>query len=300
MKKVAVLLSAYNGENYINEQIESICCQTYSPLRLYVRDDGSNQQFTAQLRALQHQYQFTLIEGENLGFVKSFMTLLETVDDADFYAFADQDDIWQAEKIERAVAWFEKEVEKGNGDKPALFHSAYDVMDEKGQVTDRFYFKNEDYDFRRSITENHYSGFAMVINRKLRDMMLKGNPVRIGYHDWWAAMIVQAFGTGYSDSEALAKHRTHGDNVTTFNTLTRLRWLGKSMAEESDIHRRAMEFQRCFGEELQKENKTVLDWFCYDKYHVGKALKKSFYPKRWRPQLSSEVVMRLLMLMGRI
>ena len=302
MIKVAILLSTYNGQDYIERQVHSIYRQSYQDFQLYIRDDGSSEEFVNQLREMKKQYGFTIIEGTNLGFVGSFMELLKEVDDAELYAFADQDDVWLPDKLQTTVEWFERRNSENKQfcQKPVLFHSAYDVINSNDEVVGHFYFPNEKYDFRRSITENHYSGFAMAINRTLREYMLKGNVDKIGYHDWWAAMIVQAFGVGYSDEKVTALHRAHGDNITTFNLKTRLQWLKKSLCEESELHKRAVEFERCFNDDLSLEDRKILQLFTIERYSFIYALKKAFHPKRWRPVMTSEVVMRLLMLLGRI
>lgn len=302
MAKVAILLSAYNGGRYIEEQLESIYHQTYKDFQLYIRDDGSEKEFVELLEKMKKKYGFVLYEGNNLGFVGSFMWLLRNVKDAEYYTFADQDDIWKEKKLEKAVEWFEEGLAGGviKEKRPVLFHSAYAVMDSNGTVIDHFWFPDEGYDFRRSVTENHYSGFSMMINRSLRRFMIAGNDSEIGYHDWWAAMIVQAFGTAHSSDEVLAVHRAHGDNITTFNIFTRFRWLHATWREESEIHKRALEFHKCFGRRLKKKDRILLELFCDERYNLDHALKKSFYPARWRPVLSSEIVVRLLMLFGRI
>ena len=140
----------------------------------------------------------------------------------------------------------------------------------------------------------------MVINESLREYMLKGDWNKIGYHDWWAAMIVQAFGKSWSDERVTALHRAHGDNVTTFNMKTRLQWLRKTLVEESELHKRAVEFKRCFEKELKDKDKEMIALFSKERYNIWYALKKFFYPKRWRPVLSSEIVMRMLMLVGKV
>ena len=302
MSKVAILLSSYNGEQYIKEQIESIYGQTCEDFHLFVRDDGSSDKSVEILRDLSRQYGFTLYEGENLGFVRSFMWLLRNVKDAEYYAFADPDDIWMANKLDIALGWFDKSLESGlvKANRPALFHSAYDVIDDNGNIIDHFFFPDKGYDFRRSITENHYSGFSMMINKPLRNLMIRGEDEKIGYHDWWASMIVHAFGVAHSDTEVTALHRAHGDNVTTFNLFTRIKWLMKSLKEESDIHRRSGEFARCFGDKLKAKDKKYLNMFLGTDYNFLNAIKKCFYPARWRPILSSEIIVRWLMLIGRI
>ena len=225
------------------------------------------------------------------------MELLAAVDDADLYAFSDQDDIWLETKLETAEQWFEKQ---DLGDSiPLLYHSAYDLVEEEKKVG-HFYFPDTGYDFRRSITENHFSGFSMVINRKMREMMLQGDCNQIGYHDWWAAMIAQAFGKSYSDAKTEAEHRVHGDNVTTFNIKTRLKWLKKNLCETSEIKKRSCEFERCFKNIMSDENIQTLTMFTQKKYSLRVSLKKAFYPKRWRPVIASEITVRLLMLLGRV
>ncbi len=297
MNKIAVLLSSYNGYKYIEEQIASISKQKNVDFMLYIRDDGSEKEFVELLCELQKKYDFKLLKGKNIGFLKSFMELLAAVDNADLYAFSDQDDIWLETKLETAEQWFEKQ---DLGDSiPLLYHSAYDLVEEEKKVG-HFYFPDTGYDFRRSITENHFSGFSMVINRKMREMMLQGDCNQIGYHDWWAAMIAQAFGKSYSDAKTEAEHRVHGDNVTTFNIKTRLKWLKKNLCETSEIKKRSCEFERCFKNIMSDENIQTLTMFTQKKYSLRVSLKKAFYPKRWRPVIASEITVRLLMLLGRV
>ena len=200
-------------------------------------------------------------------------------------------------KLETAEQWFEKQ---DLGDSiPLLYHSAYDLVEGEKKVG-HFYFPDTGYDFRRSITENHFSGFSMVINRKMREMMLQGDRDQIGYHDWWAAMIAQAFGKSFSDVKTEAEHRVHGDNVTTFNIKTRLKWLKKNLCETSEIKKRSCEFERCFKNMMSDKDIRTLAMFTQEKYSLRQSLKKAFYPKRWRPVISSEITIRLLMLLGRV
>ena len=93
-KKVKVLLSAYNGEKYIVEQVESILNQTYQNIELYIRDDGSKDNTLKVLKPYQDNPKVHIIQGENVGFIKSFLQLVELSGDADFYSYADQDDVW--------------------------------------------------------------------------------------------------------------------------------------------------------------------------------------------------------------
>jgi len=298
MYKIAILMSTYNGNDYIKEQIDSIYNQKYKNYELIIRDDGSEKDFRDELSELQKQYGFSLILGENVGFLQSFVELLRLDIDADLFAFADQDDIWLDDKLYRADKWFSKKM---NNDIPQLYHASYyEVESSSLERISCHYYCEKGYNFRRIITDNHYSGFSMVINRKLRDMMLTGDFRNIDFHDWWAGMITKAFGEVYYDKKVTALHRVHGKNVTTFNLKTRIKWVYKTLKEDSGIKKRTKEFERCFGDKLNKRDRYYLRLFTDDRYNLKHAYIKTVFPKRWRPAVSSEIVCRILMMIGRV
>ena len=93
--KVTILMSTYNGENFLAEQIESIQQQTYTDWTLLIRDDGSKDKTREIIKrfALEDD-RITFInpnKTENLGVIKSFFTLLK-YQESDYYLFSDQDD----------------------------------------------------------------------------------------------------------------------------------------------------------------------------------------------------------------
>ena len=111
MNNVAVLMSTYNGEKYLKEQIESIFKQEKVNIKLYIRDDGSTDNTMAIINELKMVYDIVVINNsiENMGPAKSFMKLVYNVEDTfDFYAFSDQDDIWENNKIISAIDMIKK------------------------------------------------------------------------------------------------------------------------------------------------------------------------------------------------
>ena len=103
---VVVLMSTYNGEKYIKEQIDSIFAQTYQGrITILIRDDGSSDatKETVQALAKSDLRDVVFIEGENCGPQKSFLNLIQSAPEASWYFFADQDDVWDDDKIEIAV-----------------------------------------------------------------------------------------------------------------------------------------------------------------------------------------------------
>ncbi len=101
--KLIVLLSAYNGEKYIREQLDSLLAQSLCGVEIFVRDDGSTDRTRGILEEYREQGMLSWIAGENLGPSQSFWQLLRNCDDADYYAFCDQDDVWDPDKLEVAV-----------------------------------------------------------------------------------------------------------------------------------------------------------------------------------------------------
>ena len=110
MYKVQVLLSTYNGEAYIKEQLDSILNQEDVSVRILIRDDGSTDSTKDILRAYTALHKnVRCIHGENAGVTASFFRLFELCDsDIDFYALADQDDVWDLDKLKIACSKLEE------------------------------------------------------------------------------------------------------------------------------------------------------------------------------------------------
>lgn len=293
---VNILLSTYNGEQYLLEQLESINQQTYPHIHLYVRDDGSDDSTLSILETFSSKYPLTIIKGENIGFMKSFFELLKAAGDGDYWAFCDQDDVWLPQKVSLAVDWLQKQ----DAEKPLLFQSAYEVVDEHLNHMQNYLPPRYTIDFRRSITENWYSGFSCIINKVSRDLLLRGNPEVIDYHDWWMEMIAMAFGIAHFDSTICAKYRRSSESLTRISFSKKIKWFLSNFNKTSDIRLRAQEFEKVFSKDLTSSNRKILSLFTLKRYHFLISLRKACSLKRWRPDLGSEISMRLLMLFGKI
>ena len=213
---VHILLSTYNGEKYIIEQLESIFHQTCQEIRLYIRDDGSEDSTVEKIRqylAAHPEYQGKTVwveneAHENLGYMKSYWKLLREASGAQYYAFCDQDDVWKEEKIISAVKCIE------NIDKPALYSSAVEVVDKdltfiRKSFTDNT-FKNPLYDILTYGTP----GCTFVFNKALMEKLKQYKPSVISMHDSWISFVCLAVnGFFYSDQNAYIMYRQHDANV---------------------------------------------------------------------------------------
>ena len=102
MEKIQVLMSTYNGEKYLKEQIESILNQEKVEVNILIRDDGSCDKTLKIIKELSKNPKISYYEGKNIGPAKSFMDLVnKSGDKFNYYAFADQDDIWMPNKTKR-------------------------------------------------------------------------------------------------------------------------------------------------------------------------------------------------------
>ena len=105
-RRILVLLSAYNGEKYISAQIESILHQKIEhQVDLLIRDDGSNDDTLNILQEYETKYpdRIKVVEGKNIGYIKSFFWLIQEANGYDYYSLSDQDDVWLDNKLDIAV-----------------------------------------------------------------------------------------------------------------------------------------------------------------------------------------------------
>lgn len=212
MKKVQILMSTYNGEKYLKEQIESILNQENVEISLLIRDDGSTDETLNILEHLAKENKnIHYYASQNIGVARSFMELVNKSNEADYYAFADQDDVWYSNKIISAIEKIEN-----NSNKPSLYISALEVVDEElntieiKKVSGNFCFEGE-------MAKNFATGCTMVFNKKLCDIIKMYNPEYLIMHDSWITRVCYAIGGNVVvDRNTYIKYRQHGNNVVGY------------------------------------------------------------------------------------
>lgn len=221
--KVNILLSTYNGERFIIEQLDSLFNQTYKNIVIYIRDDGSTDRTVEIIRSYSDQNkQLKLTTGTNLGVIPSFLQLLSSSGSIDdLYAFCDQDDVWRPEKISRAVAQIMGRPEPGK----VLYCTRLEYVDENlkhlghSPIPRRIGFSN-------AIVENIATGCTVVFGATIRKLLLNGSPDAMLMHDWWAYLVASAFGDIIYDEFPSIQYRQHGNTVTPWEPgLVKLRRL---------------------------------------------------------------------------
>lgn len=214
MEKVDILLATYNGEKYLQEQIESILNQTYTNFRLLISDDCSSDKTLEIIEEYAKRDNRIVIfkNEENLGIVRNFEFLMCQVT-SKYFMFSDQDDIWKKDKIEKSV----DKIEEGYG----LVYTDLEVVDNNLEVMYESYWKLKGFDkkVRRysnfdSLYLNNYITGCTVISKKEYIEKVLPIPKNTSYvlHDYWLPIIVsQEAKLGYID-EPLIKYRQHKNN----------------------------------------------------------------------------------------
>ena len=211
---VAVLMSTYNGAEYLKQQIDSVLCQSYSNFTLYIRDDGSTDD-TQKIIGSYNDSRIVFEQGDNLGPAGSFFALLNMVKDADYVFFSDQDDIWYPKKMEKML---EKIAEYK--DEPVMLFTDFTMIDSLGQVTADSFSKHAclqvtagEIGVNKIIAHPYAFGCASAINRALTQLVLDP-PEGIEMHDCWLALTAASVGKLVYMPEQTIAHRFHSSNAT--------------------------------------------------------------------------------------
>lgn len=301
-KKVAVLLSAYNGEKYIAEQIESILWQDYPNIDLYVRDDCSTDSTLSILEEFEKKGQIILMRGEkNLGYPEGFYELMRTVHDADYFSFSDQDDVWEKDKISRAV----KSLNKMDTEKPGLFIANYDICDENLNYIRTSSCLGTRPKFRNSLYACLGLGFTMVLNRSAKEMVINCRSRRSVTKDVWIGMLCSAFGEVVYDKKSCAKHRRNSGAFsaqdTTFVEIQKERFKKFFSADGfGTVYIVMQEFYDTFKSDLKKSDLKELTLLLNQKKTLINKIKKILYPHRLRYDWKDEIMLRIIFLMGKL
>ena len=302
-EKIAVLMSTYNGEQFLRDQIESILNQEKVNVTLYVRDDGSSDRTVEILSSYEEQGKLKLICGKNCGVGNSFMHLLYTSDqDFDFYAFSDQDDIWLPDKLYSALKIIK------NQKIPALYTGNQMLVNRKGEKLGLRYKEIPSTDYHQILCKNLVSGCTMVFNEELYTLLKneKRRPSRAllqnRIHDVWVAMVASITGIVYFDEESHILYRQHERNVVGArekNIRDRIKEILekiKSPEQRCGRSKLAREICQCFPEFICDNNSDLKIYGYYKKSLKNKVkLLKEYKIKKISQETQVSFILKILL-----
>lgn len=220
---VYILLATYNGEAYIEEQLDSIVKQKLSNWRLIIRDDGSKDRTISIINKFAKFDERIIVIRDDIndrGAKNNFSTLLHCVKKYNPYylCFSDQDDLWDSDKL---LVEFEKIKEKENKfgpQTPILIHTDLEVVDENmRQICNSFMnyhgvAHKTHMQLEYLLIQNFVTGCTLMFNRALFNLSVP-IPKCVVMHDWWIALCASAFGYIFFIPDATVRYRQHASNV---------------------------------------------------------------------------------------
>lgn len=304
MKNVCVLMSTYNGEKYLREQLESLITQQEVNINVIIRDDGSSDKTVSIIQSYMKKYaNISFFEGERLGPANSFLTLLRMSPVSDYYAFCDQDDFWEKGKIIRAVQKIE-EIEKNDKSAPVMYYSNLKIVDENLQFMRMANVKKS----RKaspfsSLIYNDVTGCTVVLNNSLRNIINARMPNEITMHDAWCNIVCSFFGKKIYDNDSYILYRQHEHNVIGMVRKRRgFKAILKRILDSGNQPRlmNAKQFYDCYSTDLSEKDLEKLKLFVEYKKSIRSRIRLLINTDIRANNIKSEIKYRTLILLGRI
>jgi glycosyltransferase involved in cell wall biosynthesis len=219
MSKIAILLGTLNGAKFLPAQLASFTAQTHQDWRLFASDDGSRDETSEILSQFQNALGSPRVDirnGPRQGFFANFLSLIrDPAIRADYFAYSDQDDIWEPEKFARALDWLQNVPSRV----PALFGSRTCLIDKDGREFGLSPLFRREPAFRNALVQNIAGGNTMVFNAAAREYLMVGNvSLNLPGHDWWTYLVTTAVGGQvHYDPTPLVRYRVHPQNIMGSN-----------------------------------------------------------------------------------
>ena len=255
MDMVSIVMTTYNGEKYLAEQIDSILSSTHENFKLYIIDDGSQDSTMAILAGYEKQYPDKIHISQNktnMGVTLNFLNAISRMT-ASYIMLCDQDDVWRKDKIARTLKRMKQmEVQFGKELPVAVFTDAY-VVDNKLNIIHESFFRSGRLnpgltDLPHLLMENKLIGCTVMINQAVRRVLQsKPLPVKARFHDGWLGLIAASMGKISFIKEQTLLYRQHEANVVgnrgfTAYIFNRIRNLKEQKAALRESYMQAEEF----------------------------------------------------------
>ncbi len=266
LPKIAVLLCTRDGAAFLPQQLASIAWQKAVDWQLFASDDASGDGTADLLRAFQAvhgAHRVCLMQGPGQGYAANFIAVLRAAAGrADYYAFCDQDDVWDPDKLQRALEVLRSVPEE----QPGLYCGRSRLIDAQGVACGQSMYFGSPPSFRNALVQSLAGANTMVVNAAaLRLLAATPDDQPVVSHDWWAYLLVSgAGGRVHYDQRPAISYRQHGANVIGAALGWAQRWrrfgqmLGGSYRRWNDINLPALQAMRAW---LTPETQALLDGY---------------------------------------
>ncbi|HBI22343.1 MAG TPA: glycosyl transferase family 2 [Legionella sp.] len=212
-------MATHNGQRYLAEQLDSICAQTHTNWAIWISDDGSDddtRQILSDYQCRLGDDKLIIHSGPCKGYSANFLLMVCRGDpDGTYYAYSDQDDIWEPNKLQQAIAWLETIPAKT----PALYCGRTRLVNAQNHPLGYSPLFKKPAGFLNALIQNMGGGNTMVFNHSaLSALREAGAHVAIVAHDWWTYMLVSGVGgVVFYDAVPTIRYRQHANNLIGSN-----------------------------------------------------------------------------------
>ena len=212
MKTVTVIMSSYNGSSFIERQIKSIYNQKDVSINCFIRDDGSSDKTLQILTELQKEYaNLSFIVGDNVGWEKSFLIALSLAPQADYYAFADQDDIWFDNKIINGL----NQLAQYPDNEVVMFHcNKISVNGDLTPLSHQIKRLSRPINRQNAVVQEYAQGCSIIFNNAAKNLLTRRLPIEKIAHDFWVGLVCFMFGHVIYDCNPYFYHINYGNNAS--------------------------------------------------------------------------------------
>ena len=196
--RICILLATFNGANFLEEQLNSILKQTGNmKVTILASDDGSEDETIKILK----KYNVEIIFGPKRGAAANFSHLIENAPKHDYYALADQDDIWFADKLKCSVE--KLKIIYG----PGLYVGTSQLINGRK-------LSPQNSNLHAALVTNRAQGCTFVFNNQLMEILKQTIKHRVLIHDWYIHLVALLIGQVVYDHRSKMIYRIHKNNDT--------------------------------------------------------------------------------------
>ena len=258
---VTILLATYNGARFLKQQLDSLLAQKGVRVNILARDDGSTDETKSILEDYQSRGLLKWYTGEHMNVQKGYLDLMKNAPRSDYYAFCDQDDVWDDDKLLAAVT----ELDDMDNSKPAMYYCGQKLVDENLKLLSVHSVHTQRNDHTNFFFSN-VAGCTEVFNQRLLDEINSAQPEFIHSHDNWSLKVCLAMGGSFvTDPVSRISYRQHGGNVVGLNVGIKGRYKQVQRYMSIKLKKQCENLLACYGDRMIPEYREIAEDICnYD------------------------------------
>ena len=205
-EKISVAIATYNGEKYIEEQLETVLKNLSEEDEVIISDDGSTDNTLKLVESFKDPRIFT-VKGPGQGVKKNFENAIRHCS-GKYIFLCDQDDIWSDKKVETVLSHF------STPDVKLVVHNCTLISETGGKLMDSYFeYRHSGPGRFKNFMKNTYMGCCMAFDAELKDKILP-IPTDIEMHDQWIGLIAERYGKSVFIDDKLILYRRHEENAS--------------------------------------------------------------------------------------